>query len=81
MGFKCKFIAKDKAAAKLLIHRYDVPAVVIAALDFFIDALEDNRELGDGVQRVVDVAAEGNIGGEHGGMSNMKPSVCYRLVL
>jgi hypothetical protein len=80
MPFKCKLLAKDKAAAKLLVARYDLPATVVAVANHFIDALDDDRDFADGVARVVDVVVEGNIGGEHGGMSNVKVTVCYRLV-
>lgn len=81
MPFKCKLLAKDKASAKRLVARYDLPATVLSTVNHFIDMLEDERELADDVSRVVDVLAEGNIGGEYGGMSSLKVSVCYRLVL
>jgi hypothetical protein len=81
MHFKCKLLAKDKITAKALVQRYDLPPTVLSAVNHCIDMLEDDRDIADGVSRIVDVIAEGNIGGEHGGMSNLKLSVCYRLVL
>ena len=80
MPFKCKLLAKNKAAAKTLVARYDLPGTVVGVVNHFIDALDDDRDLADGVTRVVDVIVEGNIGGDHGSMSNVKVTVCYRLV-